>query len=189
MKNLVVFASGNGSNAVRLIEYFEHHSDIRVKAIFCNRPDAPVILRARRNMVPCLVFNQKTLGDETILELLDAFQADYIILAGFLLKVPEHVLKRYPDRVLNIHPALLPKHGGKGMYGQHVHASVLKEGEKESGISIHVVNGEYDEGQILFQAKCAVAPEDTLESLTKKIQQLEHQHFPEVVERYITTHG
>ncbi|REE01700.1 phosphoribosylglycinamide formyltransferase [Marinoscillum furvescens] len=184
-RNIVVFASGSGSNAEQLIKHFEAVEDISVSAVFCNKPNAYVLERAKKLGVPSEVFDRSSFHDEQFLNRLQKFEADFIVLAGFLWKVPEYLIGAFPDKIINIHPALLPSYGGKGMYGQHVHEAVIANKEPFSGITIHLVNENYDEGRTLFQAKVAVGAEDTPDSLAQKIHQLEHQHFPVVVEDYI----
>ncbi|MDE6450873.1 MAG: phosphoribosylglycinamide formyltransferase, partial [Odoribacter sp.] len=155
MKNLVIFASGSGSNAENIIQYFEKNPEFRVKRIYCNVADAYVLERAKKYQVPTVVFNREEFRNpEGILARLQADETDFIILAGFLWLMPPCITAAYPYRIINIHPALLPAYGGKGMYGHHVHEAVIAAGEEESGITIHFVNEHYDSGSIIFQAKC-----------------------------------
>lgn len=182
-KSLVIFASGNGSNALNIIKYFKNHTEIKIAAVFCNKPYAKVILKAEDENIPVFIFNNNDLQHtEKVLNQLKYYQTDAIILAGFLLKIPENIIKQYADRIINIHPALLPKYGGKGMYGMHVHNAVVEQKEKESGITIHYVNKNYDEGAVIFQAKCEVLPSDNPEDVASKIHDLEMRHFPKVIE-------
>jgi phosphoribosylglycinamide formyltransferase 1 len=183
MINLSIFASGSGSNAENIGNYFLHHSHIQVSQILSNRTDAFVLERAKKLNIPSSTFTRLEFKESGFLEKLE--KADYIILAGFLWLIPNYLIKAFPEKIINIHPALLPKYGGKGMYGDHVHKAVIDAGEKESGITIHLVNEEYDKGQILFQAKCEVTADDTPESLAKKIHELEQEHFPKAIEEYI----
>jgi phosphoribosylglycinamide formyltransferase-1 len=186
MKRIAILASGNGSNAENIIRYFAEKGTAEVSLIMSNKADAYVLERAKNHNIPAFVFTAKEMRETDILvEKLAEYKTDYVVLAGFLLKIPENVLRSYPDRVINIHPALLPKYGGKGMYGHFVHEAVIREKEKESGISIHFVNEKYDEGEIIFQAKCIIEPSDTAESLAAKIHELEYHHFPEIIERVI----
>lgn len=189
MIHLVIFASGSGTNAEKIMEAFEFDHEITVSAVFTNKSDAGVIKRAEDFGVPVEVFDKAMFVDPTFGRKLDMHQADYLILAGFLWKVPGHLVTAYPDKILNIHPALLPKYGGKGMFGHHVHQAVLENGERESGITIHKVNENYDEGQIIFQAKCDVAVDDTSSTLAQRIHALEHKHFPEVIREYVLGGG
>ena len=188
MKKLAIFASGNGSNAQNIIEHFNGSGTATVSLIICNRPNAYVLERAAALGVPSVVLQREELTGENparLLSLLAEHSTDYIILAGYLLKIPEALVEAFPGRIMNIHPALLPKFGGKGMYGNHVHQAVIDAGEPLSGITIHLVDAHYDSGAHLFQATCPVLPDDTPNSLAEKIHALEKEHFPKVVEEYI----
>lgn len=186
-KNIVIFASGSGSNAQRLLEYFEHHPDIRVAALFSNNPNAYALKRAETYHVPALLFSRDDFyKSDQVLEQIQQFKPDLIVLAGFLWLVPHNLLQAFPNRIINIHPALLPQYGGKGMHGQHVHTAVVQAGEKESGITIHYINEEYDKGAFIRQERCPVLPDDTPEALAARVLQLEHQHLPQVVEQLLT---
>lgn len=188
--NLAVFASGNGSNAQRLAEFFRQDGSAVISAIYSNRPDAYVNERASLLGIPSVVFNRKTFYDtEEVLRDLQTRSVDWIILAGFLWLMPDNLLKAFPGRIVNIHPALLPHYGGKGMYGMKVHEAVIASGDRESGISIHYVNQFYDEGQIIFQARCPVDFADTPETLAQKIHHLEYEHFPRVVKELVAGKG
>lgn len=189
MKNLAVFASGNGSNAQNLIEYFNGTNIACIKAIICNKPNAYVLERAKALGVPAIVMSREELTCDppsTLLALLQEQEIDYIILAGYLLKIPATLVEVFSGRIINIHPALLPKFGGKGMYGNHVHKAVIECGETVSGITIHLVDTHYDSGAHLFQATCPVLVSDTPEILAQRIHTLEREHFAPVVESYIT---
>ncbi len=181
--NLAILASGSGSNAENITKYFDTHPNIQVKEILSNKPDAFVHERARKLDIPSSTFTRDQFRDSSFIKRLE--DIDYIILAGFLWLIPQFLVKSFPNRIINIHPSLLPKFGGKGMYGDHVHKAVIEAGEKESGITIHLVNEEYDKGKILFQAKCEVEPSDTPDSLASKIHSLEYTHFPKTIESYI----
>lgn len=183
--NIIIFASGSGTNAEKLIEYFSDSADIQVSGVFSNKPDAFVLERAKKHQIPSEVFTNGEFKSETFLEKLLPYQPDFIILAGFLRKVPDYLIAKFPDRIINIHPALLPKYGGKGMYGSFVHEAVIANKESSSGITIHLVNENYDEGRVLFQASCDIDENDTPDSLAAKVHQLEHQHFPKIVADYI----
>lgn len=183
---LTIFASGSGTNAENIIQYFQENTSILVDSIFTNKPDAYVIERAKIYQIPYFVFNRTQFYEtEEILEFLKKRGVQWIILAGFLWLVPEYLIQAYPNRIINIHPALLPKYGGKGMYGMRVHETIIKSGDTASGITIHYVNPEYDKGNIIFQAKCSVHKNDTPESLAQKVHQLEYEHFPRVIEEVI----
>jgi phosphoribosylglycinamide formyltransferase-1 len=181
MQKIALFASGSGSNAENIIRYFLDREEISFPLIISNKKDAYVHERAKKLNVPSYSFNKEAFENGEVLQLLWEHEIDFIVLAGFLLKVPENILKAYPNKIINIHPALLPKFGGKGMYGSHVHEAVVAGKETESGITIHYVNENYDEGQIIFQAKCEVLPTDSPDDVAAKVHALEYAHFPEVI--------
>ena len=185
MKNIAVFASGSGTNAENIVRYFEDSELARVTVIFCNRKEAGVVDRAHKLGVRCILFNKQQLQNGFVLQKLEEAKIDFIALAGFLLKIPEQIIETYEGRIVNIHPALLPDYGGEGMYGMAVHEAVVENEEEETGISIHYINSDYDEGEILFQETVEVDFEDTPEDVQYKVQQLEHKHYPEVIEYLI----
>lgn len=186
MIRLAIFASGNGSNAQRITEYFSGHSEIKVDSIVYNVKDAFVAERAKSLNIPAHYFGRKDFYENgNVINFLREHQIDWVILAGFLWLVPQDILTEFHHRVINIHPALLPKYGGKGMYGNHVHEAVITNKETESGITIHLVDEEYDKGEFLFQARCEVLPTDDANSLAEKIHGLEFQHFPIVIEKTV----
>lgn len=187
VKRIAILASGSGSNAQRLVEHFRGHAAAEVVLIGCDQPNAGVLQRAWDLGVPSYLFNGAQLKDGTVLRELQGLRVDLIVLAGFLRLVPATMVKAFPGRIANIHPALLPKYGGKGMYGQRVHEAVIAAGERESGITIHLVNEHYDEGEHLLQARCPVLSEDTPETLAQRIHTLEHAHLPRMVEELIGT--
>lgn len=183
MHNLAIFASGNGSNAQRIIEYFKDSLSVRVAVVLTNNPEAGVISRCRKLNIPCREFTRKEFYEtDRIMVFLREQQISILVLAGFLWLIPDNLLKSYPGKILNIHPALLPKYGGKGMYGMKVHQAVINSGDTESGITIHRVNEKYDEGEILFQAKCSIEASETPESLASKVHELEYLYYPKVIE-------
>ncbi|MCC9167757.1 phosphoribosylglycinamide formyltransferase [Pontibacter harenae] len=185
-KNIVIFASGSGSNAQRLMEYFEHHPEIQVAALFANNPKAYALKRAETFHVPALLFNREAFyTSDTVLEQVQTFEPDLIVLAGFLWLVPQNFLRAFPNKIINIHPALLPNYGGRGMHGLNVHTAVVTAGDKESGITIHHINEEYDQGEFILQERCPVHENDTPEDLAARILKLEHEHLPRVVERLL----
>lgn len=185
-KNIAIFASGSGTNAENIIRYFQENDLIRVALVLSNRSDAYVLERAHRLQVPSEVFlKEDWVSGEQILALLHEYHIDFIVLAGFLVRVPERLLHAYPDKIINIHPALLPKFGGKGMYGDRVHEAVVAAGETESGITIHYINEHYDEGDTIFQAKCPVLPDDSAIDVAQKVHSLEYKHYPLIIERTI----
>jgi phosphoribosylglycinamide formyltransferase-1 len=185
MKKIVIFASGSGSNAENIITYFSKDKNISFPCILSNKEDAFVKVRAEKLGVPFKYFTKDEWKNGDILRFLQEIKPDLIVLAGFLLRVPAEIISSFPEKIINIHPSLLPKHGGKGMYGMHVHEAVVADGDKESGISIHYVNENLDEGAIIFQAKCEVLPSDTPEDVAGKVHELEYKFFPEVIERMI----
>lgn len=185
MKNIAIFASGSGSNAERIVEYFADSEKINVKLFLCNNPEAGVIQRAERLQIPIIMFDRPAFKSGEVVKILQENKIDWVILAGFLWLVPKNVIEAFPNRIINIHPALLPKFGGKGMYGHFVHEAVVENKETESGITIHFVNEHYDEGGVIFQASFPVLQTDTAEDVARKGQVLEHKHFPEVIERTI----
>lgn len=186
MSNLAIFVSGSGSNAENIFKYFNNHDDINIELFCCNNAKAFAIERSKNLGVDCFVFNREDYKNEKMmLDKLSAYKIDFIILAGYLWLIPDWLIKNYTDRIINIHPALLPKYGGKGMYGMNVHNAVIENKEKESGITIHLVNENYDEGEIIHQAKCKIEPDDNAELLAQKVHELEYEHFPKVIEKYI----
>ncbi|APY10885.1 phosphoribosylglycinamide formyltransferase [Seonamhaeicola sp. S2-3] len=189
MKRVVIFASGSGSNAENLIKFFQNSDNASVIQILTNNPHAKVLERAKKLKVSTLSFNRVAFTKtHDVLNILKASKPDLIILAGFLWKFPEFILNEFPNKVINVHPALLPKFGGKGMYGMHVHQAVVANKETETGITIHYVNENYDEGATIFQAKCDVLPTDTAEDVAAKIHELEMEHFPKVVEKLLNNY-
>lgn len=185
MERIAILASGSGTNAQRLIEHFAQHPAVRVAVVGCDKPQAGVVQRAWDLGVPCYLFGSSELKNGDLLRELRGQGITLVVLAGFLRLLPVELIAAFPRRIVNIHPALLPKYGGKGMYGDRVHAAVISAGEKESGITIHLVNEHYDEGEVLFQAKCPVEASDTSSSLAARIHELEHAHYPAVVEKLV----
>ena len=186
---IAILASGSGTNAQRLITHFQGHPGAEVVLVGCDEPRAGVIQRAWDLQVPCYLFSGTQLRDGTVLRELQHLQVGLVLLAGFLRLIPATMVQAFPKRIINIHPALLPKYGGKGMYGHHVHAAVIAAGESESGITIHYVNERYDEGEHLFQVKCPVLPNDTPDTLAARVHALEHEHYPQVVEQLVRAIG
>ncbi len=186
MTKIVLFASGSGSNAENIVNFFKNTPDMSISCILTNNPDAYVIERAKKLRIPHRIFNRQELNkDDVILDFLTKNKTDLIVLAGFLWLMPSKITNTFPNKIINIHPALLPKYGGKGMYGIRVHEAVVQNKEKESGITIHYVNENYDEGNIIFQAKCKVLAGDTPDDVAQKIHILEQEHFPKVIKQLI----
>jgi phosphoribosylglycinamide formyltransferase-1 len=186
MKRIVIFASGSGSNAENLIKFFHNSDNASVIQVLTNNPHAKVLERCKKLKVSALSFNRIAFTKTNdVLNILKASQPDLIVLAGFLWKFPENILNEFKNKVINIHPALLPKYGGKGMYGMHVHEAVVTNKESKTGITIHYVNENYDEGAIIFQTKCEVSPLDSAEDVASKIHELEMEHFPKVVDKLL----
>jgi phosphoribosylglycinamide formyltransferase 1 len=184
--NIAIFASGNGSNAEAIIRYFKSHPTIAVSMVLTNNPTAFVIARAKQLNVPATTFSREQFKDPNfILSLLKENNTTHIVLAGFLWLVPEYLIRAFPEKIVNIHPALLPKFGGKGMYGINVHEAVKAASEKETGITIHLVDERYDEGKILFQGRCLVDPSHTPAQIADCVQKLEYEHYPRVIEEWI----
>ena len=185
-KRIAIFASGSGTNAERIMTHFRDHDRAEVSIVLSNKPDAGVLERAAGFKVNTRVFDRDAFyNSNEITDLLKRLQINLIVLAGFLWLVPTDLIRAFPGRIINIHPALLPKYGGKGMYGRHVHEAVIASGDRESGISIHYVNEVYDEGRIILQEKCEVKPDDTPESLAQRIHQLEYRHYPLLIEKLL----
>lgn len=186
MKQIAIFASGTGSNAARIIDHFRHHAAVKISLIVCNKPGAGVLSIAEKEQIPTLLLEKERFfrGDAYVEDLRER-KIDFLVLAGFLWKIPTNLVKAYNQRILNIHPALLPKYGGKGMYGHFVHEAVISAKETETGISIHYVDELYDHGQIVFQASFPVEATDTPESLAQKVHKLEHEHFPGIIEQVL----
>lgn len=186
-KKIAIFASGSGSNAENIVRYFKDHPTAETSLILTNNPHAYVIERAKKLDIPYYIFNRKEFYDtNSVADLLKSRGIDLVVLAGFLWLVPQNLLRQYSGSIVNIHPALLPKYGGKGMYGDKVHLSVIAAGEKESGITIHFVNENYDEGQTICQYKCEISLSDTPATLAEKIHRLEYEYFPKVIEEILT---
>ncbi len=185
MKKIIIFASGSGSNAEKIYDYFKDKNSLVISRIYCNNPDAGVISRAERLGIPCRVFNREEYKSGKILQEMINDQPDLVVLAGFLWLIPASFVEAFPNQIINLHPALLPKFGGKGMYGHFVHEAVVAQKEKHSGITIHYVNEQYDKGNIIFQNSFEVLPTDSPEEVAKKGQVLEHRDFPKVIEQLL----
>jgi len=184
MIRIVIFASGSGTNAENIIKHFSNNERAKVTLVLTNNKDAGVLKRAKKLNTPSKIFSKTQLNSKEFLQFLKK-EADFIVLAGFLLKIPERIIQAFPDKIINIHPALLPKYGGKGMYGLYVHKAVVENKEPFTGITIHFVNERYDEGAIIFQEKVALTTNDTPEDVARKIHQLEQKNFPKIVEKVL----
>ena len=186
MKKIAIFASGSGSNAENIIQYFAQKPQFCVKSVFCNVPDAYVLERAKKYRIPSFVFNREEFRNpDKVFRQLQEQEIDFIVLAGFLWLMPSFITAAWPNKIVNIHAAVVPAYGGKGTYGHHVHEAVIAAGEKESGITIHYVNDHYDQGAIIFQAKCPVLPTDTPDDLAARVHELEYRYFPQIIEETI----
>ncbi len=187
MNKIAIFASGSGTNAENIIKFFKENKKIEISLIFSNNKNATVIQRAVNHGIQHHIFSRPDFYDtQKILSILKENKTDFIVLAGFMWLIPEYLIDAYPNKIINIHPALLPKYGGKGMYGMKVHEAVVENRDTESGISIHYVNKDYDKGNIIFQAKCNVLPDDTADDVAKKVHELEYAHFPKVIEKFLS---
>jgi len=189
-KRIAFFASGSGSNMENIVHHLREKDPSIEYVLLCNNPEAFVLERAKKLGIPFTVFDKKAFRETgEVLSQLQTFKPDLIVLAGFLLLMPANVVQAFPDRIINIHPALLPKYGGKGMYGMHVHNAVVQNQESESGITIHYVNEHYDEGKYILQASCPLNTVDTPETVAQKVHSLEYEHFPKVVEELVKNQG
>lgn len=187
MQNIAIFASGEGTNAENLFKYFSGDSRVKIKILITNKDDAGVIAKAEKYKKNVQIISKEALENYSskVIEFLNIEKIDFIILAGFLLKLPDDLVKAFPRKIINIHPSLLPKYGGKGMYGKHIHNAVIENQEKESGITIHFVNEEYDKGEIIMQVKCKLDEDESIESLSKKIRDLEFEYLPKAIEKFL----
>jgi phosphoribosylglycinamide formyltransferase-1 len=187
MKNVAIFASGEGTNAQNIIDYFSTSDKVKIALVVSNKSTANVLNRAKKANIPTLVITRTDFFEsDTTIRALQAAHIDFIVLAGFLWMIPERLVRAFPKKMINIHPALLPKYGGKGMYGMNVHKAVVDNKEKESGISIHFVNEHYDEGEIISQHHCAVTAADTPQTVAEKIHKLEQEFFPKIIEKILS---
>ena len=188
-KKVIIFASGSGSNALKIFEYFNNNQNIIIDSIYCNNSRANVINVFQKLSIKTVLFNKKELYKSTFLETIKNANPDLIVLAGFLLKIPEKIVSAFENRIINIHPSLLPKYGGKGMYGLNIHREVILNKEKFSGLTIHYVNKEYDKGAVIFQKKIKIKEKETPESLSSKVLKLEHENYPIIIEKILNNEG
>ena len=185
IKNIVIFASGSGSNAIKIYEYFHKNQSVKIGALYCNKRSASVIQKFQNTEIKTIVFKKNNLEDGSVLKTLLNLNPSLIILAGFLLKMPAEIINSFKNRIINIHPALLPSYGGKGMYGMNIHGSVVENNEPFSGLTIHYVNKDYDKGAIIFQKKVELSENESAETLSKKVLKLEHLHYPRIIEKLL----
>jgi phosphoribosylglycinamide formyltransferase 1 len=184
--NLAIFASGGGSNARKIIEHFQNHPSVKIALVVTNRADAGVLGIAEEHAIPSVIISKSILYDESqMIDVLEKHEIGFIVLAGFLLLMPSYLTEKFDRRMVNIHPALLPKYGGKGMYGHHVHEAVKAAREMESGMTIHFCNAHYDEGGVIFQARCSLSPDDSAEDIARKVLVLEHTYYPAIIEKVV----
>jgi phosphoribosylglycinamide formyltransferase-1 len=188
-KKVIIFASGSGSNALKIFEYFNNNQNVIIDSIYCNNPRANVINIFQKLNIKTVLFNKKEFYESTFLEAIKNTNPDLIVLAGFLLKIPEKIVSAFENRIINIHPSLLPKYGGKGMYGLNIHKEVILNKEKLSGFTIHYVNQEYDKGAVIFQKKIQINEKETPESLSSKVLKLEHENYPLIIEKILNNEG
>ena len=188
-KKVIIFASGSGSNALKIFEYFNNNQNVIIDSIYCNNPRANVINIFQKLNIKTVLFNKKEFYESTFLETVRNTNPDLIVLAGFLLKIPEKIVSAFENRIINIHPSLLPKYGGKGMYGLNIHKEVILNKEKFSGLTIHYVNKEYDKGAVIFQKKIKINEKETPESLSSKVLKLEHENYPLIIEKILNNEG
>src|SRR6218665_143574 len=186
MKKIVLFASGSGTNVENIVKYFKDSAVVEIVAVISNKPEAKVLERAANHQVPAFVFLKDDFSTDKVLNKIQEIKPDLIVLAGFLIKFPSNIISLYPNKIINIHPALLPKYGGKGMYGMNVHKAILENNETETGISIHYVDEHYDNGDMIFQHKVSIIDCKTPEEIAQKVHELEHKHFPKVIEQLLT---
>ena len=184
-KKIIIFASGDGTNAEQIIKYFKKNKSINVQYILTNKPDAGVLERAEKHKIHAFYYNNEAFEKKIVLEFLISVNPDLIVLAGFIRKIADIIISKFPNKIINIHPALLPSHGGKGMYGNEVHKSVIKSNDSTTGITIHFVNSDYDKGKIILQKSIKVDSKDTPNSLSKRVQKLEHKYYPLVIEKLL----
>jgi len=184
-KKIIIFASGNGTNAEEIIKYFEKKDEINVQLVLTNNNTAGVLKRVENHKTPAISFNKDVYKQNLVLEILNLLNPDLIVLAGFIWKIPNSIISQFPEKIINIHPALLPKHGGKGMYGEAVHESVIRSSDSETGITIHYVNQNYDEGRIIFQKSINVRVMDSIKNISMRVQRLEHKYYPIIIEKLL----
>ena len=184
-KKIIIFASGDGTNAEEIIKYFKNNNKVNIQLILTNNPNAGVLKRAKKHQIPAIFYNNQAFENKIVFEILNSLNPNLIVLAGFIRKIPNTIISRFPNKIINIHPALLPSHGGKGMFGIEVHKSVIRSNDSKTGVTIHYVNSNYDEGKIIFQKSLKVDPSDSPESLFRRVQKLEYKYYSLIIEKLL----
>lgn len=184
-KKIIIFASGDGTNVEQIIKYFKNNNEVNIQLILTNNSNAGVLKRAKKHQIPANFYNNEAFENKIVFEILNSLNPNLIVLAGFIRKIPNTIISRFPNKIINIHPALLPSHGGKGMFGIEVHKSVIRSNDSKTGVTIHYVNSNYDEGKIIFQKSLKVDPDDSPESLFRRVQKLEHKYYSLIIEKLL----
>ena len=184
-KKIIIFASGDGTNVEQIIKYFKNNNEVNIQLILTNNSNAGVLKRAKKHRIPAIFYNNEAFENKIVFEILNSLNPNLIVLAGFIRKIPNTIISRFPNKIINIHPALLPSHGGKGMFGIEVHKSVIRSNDSKTGVTIHYVNSNYDEGKIIFQKSLKVDPDDSPESLFSRVQKLEHKYYSLIIEKLL----
>ena len=184
-KKIIIFASGDGTNVEQIIKYFKNNNEVNIQLILTNNSNAGVLKRAKKHRIPAIFYNNEAFENKIVFEILNSLNPNLIVLAGFIRKIPNTIISRFPNKIINIHPALLPSHGGKGMFGIEVHKSVIRSNDSKTGVTIHYVNSNYDEGKIIFQKSLKVDPDDSPESLFRRVQKLEHKYYSLIIEKLL----
>ena len=184
-KKIIIFASGEGTNAEEIIKYFKNNNKVNIKLVLTNNSNAGVLKRAKKHQIPAIFYNNEAFEKKIVFQILNSLNPSLIILAGFIRKIPNIIISRFPNKIINIHPALLPSHGGKGMFGIEVHKSVIRSNDSKTGVTIHYVNSNYDEGKIIFQKSLKVDPDDSPESLFRPVQKLEYKYYSLIIEKLL----
>lgn len=184
-KKIIIFASGDGTNVEQIIKYFKNNNEVNIQLILTNNSNAGVLKRAKKHRIPAYFYNNEAFENKIVFEILNSLNPNLIVLAGFIRKIPNTIISRFPNKIINIHPALLPSHGGKGMFGIEVHKSVIRSNDSKTGVTIHYVNSNYDEGKIIFQKSLKVDPDDSPESLFRRVQKLEHKYYSLIIEKLL----
>jgi len=184
-KKIIIFASGDGTNVEQIIKYFKNNNEVNIQLILTNNSNAGVLKRAKKHRIPAIFYNNEAFENKIVFEILNSLNPNLIVLAGFIRKIPNTIISRFPNKIINIHPALLPSHGGKGMFGIEVHKSVIRSNDSKTGVTIHYVNSNYDEGEIIFQKSVKIDRDDSPESLFRRVQKLEHKYYSLIIEKLL----